>query len=155
MSFQYDYPRPAVTVDMIIISNSIPVKILLIKRLRDPFAGFWALPGGFVDEQEDLMDAALRELEEETQITGVSLTQFKTYGTPHRDPRGHVVSVVFFGNQAFRFIIHQVGDPLLGFEVEFHPKTFVIGINKAERVAAETVHMAPGARKAAVAEINR
>lgn len=97
MSFQYDYPRPAVTVDMIIISNSIPVKILLIKRLRDPFAGFWALPGGFVDEQEDLMDAALRELEEETQITGVSLTQFKTYGTPHRDPRGHVVSVVFFG----------------------------------------------------------
>ena len=58
-------------------------------------------------------------------------------------------------HQAFRFIIHQVGDPLLGFEVEFHPKTFVIGINKAERVAAETVHMAPGARKAAVAEINR
>ncbi len=97
MSFQYDYPRPAVTVDMIIISNSIPIKIFLIKRLRDPFAGFWALPGGFVDEQEDLMNAALRELEEETQITDVNLTQFKTYGTPHRDPRGHVVSVVFSG----------------------------------------------------------
>jgi 8-oxo-dGTP diphosphatase len=97
MSFQYNYPRPAVTVDIILVSNSFPRKVLLIKRLRDPFANCWAFPGGFVDEQEDLLVAAARELKEETNIEGISLTQFKTYGTPYRDPRGHTVSIVYWG----------------------------------------------------------
>ncbi len=96
MSFQYKYPRPAVTVDIILVSDSFPRKVLLIKRLRDPFANSWAFPGGFVDEQEDLLVAAARELKEETNIDGVSLTQFKTYGTPYRDPRGHTVSIIYW-----------------------------------------------------------
>lgn len=96
MNYCYDYPRPAVCVDIILIdvdSNSI----LLIQRKNEPFKDFWAFPGGFVDENEDVLNAALRELSEETSIEGVELQQFKTYGTPGRDPRGHVISVIFFG----------------------------------------------------------
>lgn len=55
------------------------------------------MPGGFVDVDEDLEPAALRELEEETGIQGVSIKQFKTYGTPGRDPRHHTISIVFCG----------------------------------------------------------
>ena len=97
MSFQYEYPRPAVTVDIIVITDELKPKILLIQRLRDPFKDCWALPGGFVDENEDLLDAAFRELKEETAIEQISLTQFKSYGTPGRDPRGHTVSVIYWG----------------------------------------------------------
>lgn len=110
MSFQYKYPRPAVTVDIILVSDSFPRKVLLIKRLRDPFANSWAFPGGFVDEQEDLLVAAARELKEETNIEGVSLTQFKTYGTPYRDPRGHTVSIVFWGEVPETIPFHAADD---------------------------------------------
>ena len=92
----YDYPRPSVTVDLVLISESAPdKKILLIKRKQEPFKGLWALPGGFVDENEDLQDAALRELKEETGIENVTLTQFAAFGKPGRDPRGHTVSIGF------------------------------------------------------------
>lgn len=63
-------------------------------------------------------------------------------------------TLAVLGHQTFCFIIHQVGDPLLGFKVEFHPKTLIVGIYKAERVAAEAVHMAIRARDAAVAEVD-
>ncbi len=96
MDYCYPYPRPAVTVDLLLISNGQPRKILLIQRLRDPYRDQWALPGGFVDENEDLEAAAYRELIEETGIQDVSLRQFRAYGTPFRDPRGHTVSVVFW-----------------------------------------------------------
>lgn len=94
--FQYAYPHPALTVDIILISNHLPQQILLIQRLHDPFANKWAFPGGFVEENEDLSVAASRELKEETGILISELQQFKTYGTPYRDPRGHTVSVVFW-----------------------------------------------------------
>jgi 8-oxo-dGTP diphosphatase len=97
MSFQYEYPRPAVTVDIIVITEELKPKILLIQRLRDPYKDCWALPGGFVDENEDLIDAAIRELKEETAVEQISLTQFKSYGAPGRDPRGHTVSVIYWG----------------------------------------------------------
>ncbi len=92
MTYNYAYPRPMVTVDIIYINNG---KILLIKRLKEPYKEYWALPGGFVDEHEDLEQAAHRELMEETNLKAETLSQFKTYGTPHRDPRGHCISVVF------------------------------------------------------------
>ncbi len=95
MSYTYPYPRPMVTVD-IILFNPTEQTILLIKRLNNPYANYWALAGGFVDEHEDLETAAIRELYEETNIKTDTLTQFKTYGTPYRDPRGHTISVVFF-----------------------------------------------------------
>jgi 8-oxo-dGTP diphosphatase len=69
--------------------------VLLIKRARDPFKGRWAFPGGFVDEDEALEDAAARELREETGLENVRLEQVGAFGDPGRDPRGHTVSVAF------------------------------------------------------------
>lgn len=86
-----------VTVDNVIVRNNDSVKeILLIKRLNDPFKDFWALPGGFVDENEDLETAAKRELLEETSLRVFKVSQIGAYGTPGRDPRSHVVSVAYF-----------------------------------------------------------
>src|SRR5690606_2060168 len=65
-AFVYDYPRPALTVDVALVSRDEPPKVLLIRRLKEPFAGRWALPGGFVDENEPLAAAARRALREET-----------------------------------------------------------------------------------------
>ena len=96
MPYTYDYPRPAVTVDTAIFTRQDGTwRILLVQRGHDPFAGRWALPGGFVDEDEDLADAAARELKEETCAEGVPLVQCGAYGTPGRDPRGHTITVVY------------------------------------------------------------
>jgi len=98
MAHVYEYPRPAVTVDIIVINMlKQPCEILLIERKHAPFANMWALPGGFVDVNENLIDAAYRELLEETNITDISLSQFYTFGDKGRDPRGHTVSVVYYG----------------------------------------------------------
>lgn len=94
-------PQIYVTVDIILTrEHANKTEILLIQRLKDPFKDQWALPGGFVDKGEDLETAAKRELEEETSVSMESLAQFKAYGKPDRDPRGHTVSVVFFGKAA-------------------------------------------------------
>ncbi len=92
--YSYNYPRPAVTVDAIIISNQNSV--LLIERGREPFKAKWALPGGFVDMDESLEIACMRELEEETGLRVGDLKQFKAYGAVDRDPRGRTISVVFY-----------------------------------------------------------
>ena len=97
MSFTYEYPRPAVTTDVLLITRNKPQKVLLIQRGNDPYKGKWALPGGFVDMDEDLKEAALRELEEETGISDVEVTQFRTYGGVDRDPRHRTISVVYTG----------------------------------------------------------
>jgi 8-oxo-dGTP diphosphatase len=93
--FTYDYPRPALTVDMVIATRENSPRILLIRRKNDPFAGSWAMPGGFVDENERLDDAARRELREETGIDVADIEQLYTSGDPGRDPRGWTVSVVY------------------------------------------------------------
>ncbi len=72
-------------------------EVLLIRRGREPFLGMWALPGGFVDQDEDLPQAAARELWEETGIRANDLTQVGAFGKPGRDPRHRTVSVVFAG----------------------------------------------------------
>jgi 8-oxo-dGTP diphosphatase len=96
--YTYDYPRPMVTVDCIVTSGSgNGLQILLIRRGNEPFKDLWALPGGFVDMDEDLHEAARRELMEETGIECENLVQFKAYGAPGRDPRGRTISVVFTG----------------------------------------------------------
>ena len=97
MSYTYDYPHPAVTVDIIIFKNGSPAKVLLIERKNPPFKNCWAFPGGFVDENEALKKAAHRELEEETGLKNIALKQLQAFGDPGRDPRGHTVSVVFWG----------------------------------------------------------
>lgn len=98
MSYSYEYPRPAVTVDIIIFRQTASAtQVLLIKRSNEPFKGQWALPGGFVDKDEPLAKAAARELEEETSLKDILLTQMHTFGDPGRDPRGHTVSVAYVG----------------------------------------------------------
>lgn len=90
-------PHIFLTVDIILTRQfNSKSEVLLIQRLNEPFKNNWALPGGFVDKGEDLEPAAKRELLEETSISIKSLTQFKTYGKPGRDPRGDTVSVVFY-----------------------------------------------------------
>ena len=86
------------TVDVVLLKkNHDNYYILLIQRKNNPFQNFWALPGGFVDENEDLESAAKRELQEETSIKIEKLEQLKAFGKPFRDPRNHVVSVAFLG----------------------------------------------------------
>jgi len=95
--YTYEYPRPALTVDIVIFTlRDNLLQVLLIRRLNQPFAGCWALPGGFVEERESLEQAATRELEEETGIQNVYLEQLYTYGDPERDPRGRVVTVAYY-----------------------------------------------------------
>lgn len=96
--YTYDYPRPALTVDCAIFCKSHGnYYVLLIERANDPYKGYWAFPGGFVDMDEDLETAAYRELKEETGFEKIKLDQFRTYGAVNRDPRGRTVSVVYTG----------------------------------------------------------
>lgn len=89
--------HPAVTVDIILFTfQNDQLKTLLIQRKNEPYQGGWALPGGFVRIEEDLQDAALRELAEETNVTDVYLEQLYTFGQPGRDPRARVVTVAYF-----------------------------------------------------------
>ncbi len=97
MSYTYKYPRPSVTVDIIVFCLiESEWKILLINRGREPFINMWALPGGFVDIDEDLLTAARRELKEETNLSIDNLTQFGAYGDIGRDPRGRTISIVYY-----------------------------------------------------------
>lgn len=94
----YKYPRPSVTVDIVVYGydGGKQLKMLLIQRGSDPHKGSWALPGGFVDMDENLETAALRELEEETGVKDLYVEQLFTFGQPGRDPRGRVISVAYF-----------------------------------------------------------
>jgi 8-oxo-dGTP diphosphatase len=93
--YTYEYPRPAVTVDIVVATKEFRPRVLLIRRRHEPFAGMWALPGGFVDQDESLDVAARRELREETGVKTSRLDQLQTFGDPGRDPRGHTISVVY------------------------------------------------------------
>ena len=98
MSYTYKYPRPAVTVDMAVLrERQKGYELLLIRRKHDPYAGKWALPGGFVDMDETVEEAAARELYEETNLKDVALEQFHVFSRVDRDPRGRTISVIFTG----------------------------------------------------------
>jgi 8-oxo-dGTP diphosphatase len=96
MSFTYQYPRAALTVDSIVFTRDKgETFILLIQRGNEPFKGKWALPGGFVDMDETLEEACIRELFEETGLKVASMKQFKAFDAINRDPRHRTISVVF------------------------------------------------------------
>lgn len=86
------YVSPALTVDAVLLKGD---EVLLIRRAREPFKGMWALPGGFVDVGEPLEDAVRRELMEETGLRGDVVDMLGAWGDPKRDPRGHIVTMVF------------------------------------------------------------
>ena len=97
MPFTYEYARPALTVDCVVFGiDEDDLQVLLIRRALEPFAGRWALPGGFVHLDETLENAALRELQEETGLDKVFLEQLYTFGDLDRDPRERVVTVAYY-----------------------------------------------------------
>ncbi|APR79428.1 ADP-ribose pyrophosphatase [Minicystis rosea] len=94
-----EYPRPSLTADVVVVALEAPadrrawLKVLFIQRARDPFAGRWALPGGFVEPTETVAEAAARELCEETSLDRVRVEELGCFSKPGRDPRGWVVTV--------------------------------------------------------------
>jgi 8-oxo-dGTP diphosphatase len=143
--YSYEYPRPSVTVDCVIFGlDNESLKVLLIERKHDPFAGKWALPGGFVDMDETIDRAAQRELEEETGISDMYMEQLYTFGDVERDPRGRVISVAYYAlvnlsdyqnkvvaasdaSQARWFPVTQL--PALAFD---HDKVLEVAINRVK-----------------------
>lgn len=86
-----------IAADSVVLSHERQqLRILLVQRKNDPFKEMWALPGGFIEDDEDLEPAAIRELEEETGVKLAQMRQLYTFGTPNRDPRFRTVSVVYF-----------------------------------------------------------
>ncbi len=111
---EYDaslYDRPSVTVDVVIFTLfEEELQVLLVQRKYPPFGGMWALPGGFVQIDESLEDAAARELEEETAVTNVYIEQLYTFGEPDRDPRTRVITVAYFALVPYDDVEHKPGD---------------------------------------------
>lgn len=101
------YPEPSITVDTLVFSvkdkaatnyrrlSKKHLYVLLIKRKNQPFKDSWALPGGFVNTDENLNEAALRELKEETNLDNLYIEQLYTFGDLNRDPRMRIVSVAY------------------------------------------------------------
>ena len=109
-AFTYEYARPAVTADVVLITREAQPRVLLIQRAREPFVGTWALPGGFVNADEPIVDAAKRELHEETGLDITTLEQLYTTGDPGRDPRGWTISIAFLARVDAGSLQPRAGD---------------------------------------------
>src|SRR3954463_9308660 len=111
MAYTSDYPIINVTVDVVVlVAEADELRALMVRRGSPPYQGRWALPGGFLEVDEDLEAAARRELEEETGVRSdtVPLEQLGTYGAPRRDPRGRTISV------AWTAVLPRSADPQAG-----------------------------------------
>jgi 8-oxo-dGTP diphosphatase len=111
-NYCYDFPRPAFACDTVVFAGPARArKVLLVRRGAEPFRGSWALPGGFVDEGERPVDAARRELAEETGLIWEGeMAQLGTFGDPGRDPRGWNVSAVYLADVGLKTPVVAGGD---------------------------------------------
>lgn len=102
----------ALTADVVLFGFSPEEKlsVLLIERKNNPYKGNWALPGGFIDTNEKVVDGAFREMKEETGVKLTRLSQIGVYGIPDRDPRGRVVSVAYYGLISRKKVRIKAGD---------------------------------------------
>lgn len=95
MEYTYKYPRPAVTADCVVITKEAEPKVLLIQRGANPYKGYWAFPGGFMNMDETTEQCAIRELEEETGLKLTTIKQIGAYSKVDRDPRGRTITVAY------------------------------------------------------------
>ena len=137
--YVYDWPRPMVTVDAVVFAFFAGrAKLLLINRAKEPFKGKWALPGGFVDIDEELEDAIRRELAEETGLVDVPLQQMYTFGKCGRDPRGRQITIAFMGIVAKAKQRIKAGDDAAQarwFDIEKLPKDMAFDHNEVANFA--------------------
>ena len=96
-AYTYEYPRPAVTADCVVFCEaSDGLSVLLIERANEPYKGCWALPGGFLEMEEDGEACAIRELKEETGLHLEHMTQIGAFTEVERDPRGRTISITYY-----------------------------------------------------------
>lgn len=96
-NYCYKYPHPSVTTDCVIFGfDGTQLQVLLIERGIEPYKGKWAFPGGFLNMDESAEEGALRELQEETGLTGAYIEQFHTFTEPNRDPRERVITIAYY-----------------------------------------------------------
>lgn len=95
MSYTYEYPRPEVTADVVVITKEEETKVLLIQRGFEPYKGCWALPGGFMEMDETTEACAIRELEEETGLRLADMKQIGAYSKVDRDPRARTITIAY------------------------------------------------------------
>ncbi len=125
MSYTYNHPRPAVTTDAVIfrMNDEDVLSVLLIKRKNDPYKNYWALPGGFLDENETLEKCVNREVEEETGLTNIKFYQLGAFSEPLRDPRHRTITVAYWGFTTSDAIVAASSDAADAqwFEIESMP----------------------------------
>jgi len=123
MGFTYEYERPSLTADMVLIDEQD--RVLLVRRAGDPFAGRLAIPGGFVEPGENARQGAVRELGEETGlwIDPAAVTEIGAFTDPGRDPRGWVISVAFAARVSSDLGAKAVADVQETLGLDWHPIT--------------------------------
>ena len=109
------YEQPGVTVDLVIFTVAEDkLQVLLVKRAEEPFAGFWSIPGGFLQTGESLDDAALRVMQDKTGVSEVYLEQLYTFGKPDRDPRARVITVTYFALIPWKSLVQPASSKVAG-----------------------------------------
>ena len=121
-TYTYKHPHPAVTTNVVIFTVlDAKLRLLLVKRAREPFMGYWALPGGFIRLDEDLAASAAHALERETGMTGVYLEQLYTFGRPNRDPRERVITVAYYALAPAARVQVRAGSDIAWFALDTLP----------------------------------